>query len=402
MMQPENNFFYYFMLVSAVQGAVLALSLLAKKDKSAANRLLALWLLLVVVDLVMSAAILKGFSQEYPDLMVVKYGWPFLHGPCLYLYARYLTTPERRRLADSWHFAPFILAKIIAIPFALMSNAEKLSYMALMRDNPPLMQKIISTILSFHGFAYVILAIFAVRNYRRKVLQFFSYKDNVYLSWLNTMLMINLAIWCLVVINRVVVQYRMQNSLDAYIYMGAALWIFAVGYFGFNQPEIFSGKVHAGEASVPGSARQGAGDTKPDEESFETVEKYAKTRISDAKKEEIRERLLAYMAEKPWLENTLTIKDISNNTGFPIHHISQVINDVFGENLFSFINKYRLAEAKQRLSDPKLQELNVLHIALDCGFNSKSSFNSIFKQHTGITPSEFRRQALVTPTSSKN
>lgn len=376
MQQPVQNFFFYFTLIAAMQGTVLAVSLILKRSNFPANRILAFWLSLVVADLLMSAAIIGGAPADYANLMIVKYGWPFLHGPCLYLYSRYLTAPEKRRWSDLLHFVPFAASKLMMIPYVFLASQEKIAYIEQVRVHPPLIHQLVSNALAIHGITYVILAILLVRNYRRQVLQFFSYKDNVYLSWLNAMLVINLVIWGLVLVNRVLLHAGYQSPVDFYVYTGAALWIFAVGYFGFNQPEIFAGK---------------AAPEKEDE--FEAVEKYAKTRISEERREEIRRKLLDYMATKPWLENTLTIKDISNETGFPIHHISQVINEVFGENLFSFINRHRLDEAKSRLADPKLRETNVLHIALDCGFNSKSSFNSLFKQHTGITPSEFRRQA---------
>ena len=61
---------------------------------------------------------------------------------------------------------------------------------------------------------------------------------------------------------------------------------------------------------------------------------------------------------------------------------------------FDFINEYRLDEVKQALTDPAKQHLKILAIAFDAGFNSKTSFNTIFKKHTGMTPSEYRQQAL--------
>lgn len=376
---------------------MLAFSLWRKKSSGGANRILAVWLCLVVLDLLMVAAIVQRWHFEYPALMYVKYGWPFLHGPLLFLYTTRLIHPNRRSLADLWHFAPFIAIKLFFIPYLLLSHTEKISYMNAFAQNNPVRETTLGTVMALHGFAYVLLSFFTVRRYRRQAELYFSFSEKVSLSWLNTMLIINLAIWSIVVVNQTLHFFQIRSNLDLYTYLLAALWVFAVGYFGFHQPQIFALSETKSATATPAATVAEpsiSADKTPDEASFDSAAKYAKTRLSEERKEEIRLKLLDLMQQKPYLEPNLTIKDISNATGYPIHHISQVINDVFGENLFAFINRHRVAEARERLSDLETSDLNVLHIALACGFNSKSSFNNIFKQYTGVTPTEFRRKAL--------
>ena len=405
-MQRAGGFISYLFILAALQGAVLALSLWTKKAAPAANRLLATWLLLVVADLLMVAAIMHGLHLQYPVIMYAKHGWPFLHGPMLYLYTADLTHPRQRSLRDLWHFFPFVSVKLVFIPFLFLSHQEQVTYIQRFAQNAPLSESIFSTILALHGLAYVIFSFFTVRHYRRQAVQYFSYAEKVSLSWLSTMLIINLAIWGIVVANRILFLFGAHAPFDVYTYTLAAIWVFTVGYFGFHQPRIFTGTATGSSetyAPPPDTAQLVGRELRvdgPDETSFATAGKYAKTRLSAERKEEIRLKLVELMQQKPYLEPTLTIKEISNATGYPIHHISQVINDVFGENLFAFINRHRVAEAKLRLADAASRDLNVLHIALACGFNSKSSFNTIFKQYTGLTPTEFRRQKLNTPNGS--
>jgi len=71
-----------------------------------------------------------------------------------------------------------------------------------------------------------------------------------------------------------------------------------------------------------------------------------------------------------------------------------VINTRLQQNFFDFINHYRIEKVKKDLADPQKKNLKVLAIAFDAGFNSKSSFNAIFKRHTNLTPSEYRSQFL--------
>lgn len=65
----------------------------------------------------------------------------------------------------------------------------------------------------------------------------------------------------------------------------------------------------------------------------------------------------------------------------------------FGENFYEFINRYRVEASKKLLTDAKFQHLNMVGIAFEAGFNSKTAFNTAFKKTTGQTPSEFRKTA---------
>lgn len=69
-----------------------------------------------------------------------------------------------------------------------------------------------------------------------------------------------------------------------------------------------------------------------------------------------------------------------------------LVNTYLGQNFYNFINKYRIEEVKKKLSEDNSKENNILTIALETGFNSKSTFNTVFKKIEGVTPSEYRKQ----------
>jgi AraC-like DNA-binding protein len=71
-----------------------------------------------------------------------------------------------------------------------------------------------------------------------------------------------------------------------------------------------------------------------------------------------------------------------------------VINTQFNQNFFDFVNTYRVEQAKRDLMDSKKRELKILAVAYDAGFNSKTSFNTLFKKHTGLSPSEYREREI--------
>jgi AraC-like DNA-binding protein len=95
---------------------------------------------------------------------------------------------------------------------------------------------------------------------------------------------------------------------------------------------------------------------------------------------------------KPFLDNDLSINDLSVQTEISRHHITQVLNEKYKRNFFTFINEYRVKEVMERFSDPRFNNYTILAIALDSGFNSKTTFNSFFKSQTGLTPSEYREK----------
>jgi AraC-like DNA-binding protein len=94
--------------------------------------------------------------------------------------------------------------------------------------------------------------------------------------------------------------------------------------------------------------------------------------------------------EQPFTDGELTIQKLAEMLSIPAPHLSQTINERLGKSFPDFINSYRVDQAKKKLLDPSLKHLSILGIAEEVGFNSKSSFNSVFKKHTGMTPSEFR------------
>ena len=97
--------------------------------------------------------------------------------------------------------------------------------------------------------------------------------------------------------------------------------------------------------------------------------------------------------EKPYLNGKLSLKEVAEKTNISTNHLSQVINENLEKNFFDFVNGYRLNLVKQKIKKPSNKKYTILSLAYECGFNSKSSFNSIFKKHEGMTPTEFLNKA---------
>ena len=77
------------------------------------------------------------------------------------------------------------------------------------------------------------------------------------------------------------------------------------------------------------------------------------------------------------------------------HHLTQIINEKYNKNFFMYVNEFRIREAQKMMADEKNMDKTILRIAFDTGFNSKATFNRMFKTITGMTPDRIQEKALI-------
>ena len=162
------------------------------------------------------------------------------------------------------------------------------------------------------------------------------------------------------------------------IFVVVTLWVFFLGYYSVRKTPFYR------------SYHINGLDTLELENFSRQPEKYEKTRLREEEIPGLKKRLLDYLEEsKPYLNKNLTIGELADAIEVPAYQLSQLINDQLRKSFFELINTYRVIEVKIRFFEPKYKNLTLLGIAMECGFNSKASFNRIFKQLTGQTPTEY-------------
>lgn len=391
-----GNSFSVIFAIASIHGFILSLFLL-RKEFSPPNKVLALLLSFTSLDLLIWGVTLSADPLEYPILNIYKIGTGFFYGPTIYLYTVTLTTGRNLRPRDIWHYLPFALVKFDQI-ILVGSNFSQLHL--LFNDTGCSIQCYIRNYtMGPHSLLYTFLSIFTVYGYRKRVRSFFSNADKMGYTWLYILLFFYFWIWIIPFVALYTGLNRDMAQFNVYMFSMASTLIFVLGYFAMfeNGGAGYAPNLAADESySLENIGNGGNGNGLPQgmnrSTSSGSSEKYVKTKLAEEKKKSIQEKLEEYMKEKPWKESELTIKDISNKIEVPIHHISQVINDLYGENFFTFINNYRIAEAKKMLLEKSRDETNILHIAYASGFNSKTTFNSCFKKNTGFTPTQFRER----------
>ncbi len=122
--------------------------------------------------------------------------------------------------------------------------------------------------------------------------------------------------------------------------------------------------------------------------------------IDDLIRDQI-DHLQKFMVEhEPYLDPDLHVEKLALLLHMPVKELSTLINQYMRQNFFNFVNGYRIEKAKLLLSEQQNSKRTVLQILYDVGFNSKSSFNTAFKKHTGQTPTSFRKTCVLTEQSS--
>jgi AraC-like DNA-binding protein len=131
----------------------------------------------------------------------------------------------------------------------------------------------------------------------------------------------------------------------------------------------------------------------PGDPASEETEKYKNSNLNEDRLLELAEKITTvFNKEKIYLNPNLNAEQLAHSIGIPSYQISQVINIGLKTTFFDLLSHSRIEEVKIRLADPQWAQKNIIEIAYDCGFNSKSAFNTAFKKYTNMTPSVYRSQ----------
>lgn len=118
--------------------------------------------------------------------------------------------------------------------------------------------------------------------------------------------------------------------------------------------------------------------------------KYQKSALNDEQAMKIAGKVNQFMVEqKGYLDPNISLQKLAKNVNTTPNYLSQTLNEKLDMSFFDYVNKHRIEDAIEQL---KTSKASVLDIAMEAGFNSKSSFYVAFKKVTGMTPSEFRKQ----------
>ncbi|MDX2362185.1 MAG: helix-turn-helix domain-containing protein [Crocinitomicaceae bacterium] len=380
-------------IVGAVQAFFLTFMVINKKNKSKADYYLMAMLLMMGFNLLVYAMEVMGIDTDYPILLYLHTADGILIAPLIYLYISSYTKSSQK-------FSPLVL--IHAIPYVFFTVFVFLQFTVnsvgsidedkfLIEDSGTTLFFIMGLFRVFWGTIYMIAGLLMLKKHSINIRKQFSYTENIDLKWLRNVVYMMIAIWVTVIIINLLsnfnrfIDYRIGDNIIQSI---VTIVVFLLGYYGIKQQMIFAPTVKVEENSTPEKP-------KPSTDSNEPKKQYEKSGLSKEDSESHLQRLQDYMTgEQPYADGKLSLKEVAEYLDISPNHLSQVINENLNKNFFDFVNGYRVDLVKEKMLDSSNKNFTLLGIAYDSGFNSKSSFNSIFKKITGLTPTNYINQEV--------
>lgn len=374
------NIFTVLTLLGVGQAAFLIMLLLSFKQRDMLpNILLAFLLFDFSIGLLGTTLGTSGYYERWPHLIRIGEPVVFMYGPLLYLYVRALVG-KKWRIKDYFHFFPFVLTVILLIPFFLKTGAEKIAFVDQYFKQQTLVAEAFGmvSIRQVHLLIYIFLSFALLRQYERSLHDRFANVERLSLSWLNKLL------WGFTIIVGVtIVTYALLltgkiSLLDSNIIASvmAAIVIYAIGFLGFRQArERLRWELQGQELPKVAPAEAPKALPFPDAAAAQHLQQL----------EQLMEE------EKVFTQSDLSLNTLARYLDIQPYQLSQLLNRSLQQSFFDYVNHYRIEEVKRQLRDPQSERFTILSLALDAGFNSKSSFNETFKKYTGMTPSAYRR-----------
>ncbi len=357
-----------------------------RKVNIAANHWLAALLFVATLVFLGGSKMMIEVYRQYPQLIGFDNFFLFTIAPLFYMVVVYFVSPDRKfKKLDLLHFTPFLLFLPIAILLFLMDPKTKLGLVeneTTELNSDDTIGMLIVLLLILMGFTYMFFAFRKIKKHQKNIKLFASSVETINLDWLKYLLLIFGAV-LLLWLNEVVFKPDNFKHLSS---IGYLLCIYVMAYFTSQQVEIFPYST----TEVDGIQEI----IQENEQAAQKVDFVKQKRFSDTQMDIYKTQLLHFLeVEKVFIDDTLNLPKLATKMSLSVNDLSYLINEGFGANFFQLINKYRVEEAKKLLLSPKYDHLNILGLAFESGFGSKSTFNSTFKKMTGLSPSEFQKSA---------
>lgn len=364
------------LFICILQGAVFAALLLRRyfKLKKSADFWLAALLVLLCSSLITPFI---GFANVYDRnqwLTYFPFGIAYGYSICIWFYVLTLTNAKRRFERKDWLL--FVPASIYLI-FRLTIFAQNLEFKDWFNENYylPFVNPFVFVTEFVWNVAFLYFSIKHYRKYRAWLDENYSDTEKIKFDWLRNFLYIFTFIFVLGAAFDFTGSFLFRLSYIQLFYFECVLalltyYLAIAGYLRSQTIELNF--------------------TEAESEKIEQATEERKTLLPENELERTKLKLQNLMeTENPFLDSQLTLSVLAKQLGVNTTVLSYVINNGFGKNFNDFINEYRINEVKEKLQNNGTENLTLLGVAFDCGFNSKATFNRAFKKFTGVSPKDF-------------
>jgi len=308
---------------------------------------------------------------SYQIFNYIYFPFIFLIAPFLYYFIKtYLVPKTKFNSKEKLLFLPFFVFLLITIVYKILSLFfHQTQFIKRITNTLIVVVDYYSDLIIISLTLFVIIvSIIEIKKYEKKQLIFNSNIVTKELFWLKTLL-ITFFLICLIWLY-FTIQYIIDASISYYpMYLIVSFLIYIFGYVGIHKIGILKQRKKIRSFS----------NRKP----IQTIVYKNKHIIAI-------DKLL--IEEDKILDATLNLDTIASELGLSKAHISRLINNELGMSFTDYINKLRVEKAKEYLKNPSFSNYTILTIGLEAGFNSKTTFNKVFKKLTQLTPSQYKKE----------
>lgn len=311
--------------------------------------------------------VIKSVPETWPYVSRTTTWMPFFFGPCFWLFSLSLDKPERLSAKYvSLHYLPAFLCLLFYLPYLLLPAEQKI---ALRSFATP------TSTLVFANLKIISWICYLTASFR-------------YIHTLNTRLHDPLTSWFVLLMKFV----SYAAVLVAIAFFAEARWgelwlpsdvfaaltlsvtVYLSAFLAITNWSAF--------AKTLNPSRQA------NEQTTVTTDRSTKL-LEDDETQLVYQAISEKMSNHNWyLQPSLKSEQLAELLNLPVHYLSYVVNAQFNDNIQNWLNHFRVEYVKNELAANP--DLSILDVALEAGFNSKATFNRVFKRFTNMTPSQFK------------
>lgn len=366
-----NAFLETISLLVGFSCIILAIFLfLARADRKLANQFFGAFLLLTAIDI--SGWVVMGHGWGSSWLEAFRSALSALQMPLfLGFIASSCYSDFNLKKRDIWHAVPFVIGLYLTLPgnqlfWGLRGENVQATYLTNTENA--------FTLITSHVQYYLYIAATVVILWRfRDVFQkhYADARSDVF-NWLSQLVAVSIFAHTLLLVRHIAILgeadrlFQTLQAAGALIVLGVITWI---TFKALMEPQLFRG---VDRSLLKASSKR-------------------RSNLSDVTGNDLEEhRLLSYMdTHQPYFDADLTLQSLADQLALTPRELSELINGAMEMHFFDFVNSYRVRAAAELLLKDRAK--TILEVLYHVGFNSKSSFNTAFKKHVQMTPTEYRR-----------
>jgi len=367
--------------IGGFQGILLFFLLSIGGNNTKANQVLGVWCLFL------GFFFLGILINVQPELSLFTYliGWniflPASFGALTYLYCRLAITDKGLVRSDIFHLLPVLLCYALNIDILFASAEAKFAWATgelTLGSNLKLSNWITYT----QAFVYLGFSIRMVSRYQQQARNTLSDFNPEIFRWIWALLVLTLLVWSFKVVSSADSLYFLSIASDVII----IFLIYGVALAQWRNPKLFTindiekveTKIVVPNSDEPNLSLKDSGN------------------LEKSTRESILNEVKLYMQDHhAYKDNQLNLLSLAELVGVSTHHLSEVLNQHEGKNFYHFVNGYRIENVCNRLKEDN--NAKIIELAFDAGFSSKSTFNAVFKQFTGFSPTQYRKNVTSMP-----